>query len=154
LLVIHAGIVEVCKILSEGGRVLIHCAAGLHRTGMIANTIFRFMGLSESESLNKILEARKKTFELCGEHRLAVADKFVKLCGTYISQTPKEKLALIVRENGDRVLVVAQQRKGKGRKNADNNVKHVGNTDLKKEEEEEEAEEEGANEEQEEEENN
>lgn len=113
LIAIHQKVNEVCHIIKNGGHVLIHCAAGLHRTGMIANIILRYLGFSDEESLSKIKEARQKTFDLCGEHRFAVAESFVKICGNFFCQTPLENLEQIIRENAGLALVIPQQRKGK-----------------------------------------
>jgi len=120
---IYQTVNEVCQILSDGGNVLIHCAAGLHRTGMVANIILRYMGYSHEQSMEKICEARKKTFELCGEHRFAVADSFVKICGTFINQTPFEKIQLIAEENASRPLAGGRQRKAKVKSIVPNSTK-------------------------------
>jgi protein tyrosine/serine phosphatase len=38
-------------LAKDGTGVLIHCSAGLHRTGMIANALLRFVGHDEAGAL-------------------------------------------------------------------------------------------------------
>jgi len=56
--------------------------------------------------------SKKKTFDLCGEHRFAVADSFIHICGNYHNPTPLEKLQLVVDENGS-TAIAGLQKKGK-----------------------------------------
>lgn len=56
--------------LSGGGRVFVHCSAGLHRTGMIAYAFLRHAGLSEAEAIAGITAMRALTAaELTGERK-------------------------------------------------------------------------------------
>ena len=58
------------KILSEGGKIYIHCSAGIHRTGMITFAFLRFIGLNEDQAQIKLAELRSTTREGVGEDRM------------------------------------------------------------------------------------
>lgn len=49
--------------LDQGQTLLIHCSAGIHRTGMLAYGLLRWRGLEEAECLRIITEARRVTAE-------------------------------------------------------------------------------------------
>jgi protein-tyrosine phosphatase len=66
----------LAKILSEGGSILIHCSAGIHRTGMISNALLRLLGLSAIEAKAALLQMRQVTHDGVGEHRLAWGEQF------------------------------------------------------------------------------
>ncbi|MEM8638354.1 MAG: tyrosine-protein phosphatase [Cyanobacteria bacterium P01_G01_bin.54] len=62
----------VREALQLGEFVLIHCSAGLHRTGILAYCVLRNGGLSHDESLDLMCMMRKKT-------TLALEDKYLEL---------------------------------------------------------------------------
>jgi protein-tyrosine phosphatase len=62
--------------LREGGRLYLHCSAGLHRTGMIANAFLRWLGYSAEDALASIAELRPLTAEKVGEERLQWGEGF------------------------------------------------------------------------------
>lgn len=64
--------------LREGGRVYLHCSAGLHRTGMIANAFLRWLGLSSDEALALLAELRPLTAEKVGDARLSWGESFAR----------------------------------------------------------------------------
>lgn len=64
--------------LGEGGRVYLHCSAGLHRTGMIANAFLRWLGYSASDAFGLLGELRPLTAEQVGEERLRWGDGFAR----------------------------------------------------------------------------
>eukprot|EP01130_Rhizamoeba_saxonica_P008927 TRINITY_DN3617_c0_g1_i2.p1 TRINITY_DN3617_c0_g1~~TRINITY_DN3617_c0_g1_i2.p1 ORF type:complete len:123 (-),score=23.57 TRINITY_DN3617_c0_g1_i2:85-429(-) len=39
---VYVGVVELAEALLDGEVVMLHCSAGLHRTGMISNAILRY----------------------------------------------------------------------------------------------------------------
>lgn len=54
--------------------MLIHCSAGIHRTGTIAYTLMRSNGFDKEEALESLKKMRKETFEGVGENRLEIAE--------------------------------------------------------------------------------
>ena len=58
-----AAIPQISALLDEGASVLIHCAAGIHRTGMLAYGLLRWRGLGPQEALEKIGQSRMVTRE-------------------------------------------------------------------------------------------
>jgi protein-tyrosine phosphatase len=67
---------NLAKILAEGGSILIHCSAGIHRTGMISNALLRSLGLTADEAKAGLLTMRQITHDGVGEHRLAWGEQF------------------------------------------------------------------------------
>lgn len=55
------GLQELIACLQAGESVLIHCSAGIHRTGMFAFALLRSLGLPEPEALEKIAMMRPHT---------------------------------------------------------------------------------------------
>ena len=63
-------------LLSEGHNLLIHCAAGVHRTGFFLYTLLRLCGKSPEQTLDSILTIRPKVIESIGKHRLEISENF------------------------------------------------------------------------------
>ena len=53
---------------------LIHCSAGMHRTGTVGYTLMRMFGLTRDESLEGLKIMRMKTFENVGSERIDIAE--------------------------------------------------------------------------------
>ena len=64
--------------LEAGGRVYLHCSAGLHRTGMIGNAFMRWLGLSPEAALAQLRELRPLTADEVGTERLAWGEQFAR----------------------------------------------------------------------------
>lgn len=62
--------------LGEGGRVYLHCSAGLHRTGMVANAFLRWQGYPAEQALALLAELRPLTAEQVGDERLRWGEAF------------------------------------------------------------------------------
>lgn len=62
--------------LCAGGRVVIHCSAGLHRTGMVAHGLLHFLGLDDDEAMDVLVKLRPLTAEQAGDQRLAWGRRF------------------------------------------------------------------------------
>ena len=58
-------------------RVVIHCAAGVHRTGVFAYSILRGLGYSASNAMSKILDLRKATHWGVGADRIKAAEELI-----------------------------------------------------------------------------
>jgi len=65
--------------LRAGGRVYVHCSAGLHRTGMIAYALFRWQGLARSEAVASIRQLRELTADELTEERMVLGDRIAGL---------------------------------------------------------------------------
>ena len=57
--------------------VLIHCAAGIHRTGVMAYSILRICGYKEDAAMANIKEMRVNTWKGVGEGRIAIAESLI-----------------------------------------------------------------------------
>jgi protein-tyrosine phosphatase len=55
------GLPNLWNALERGRSVLIHCAAGIHRTGMVAYGLLRWCGHSADEALTLIGQMRTHT---------------------------------------------------------------------------------------------
>lgn len=62
--------------LSRQARIYIHCAAGIHRTGMITYGFLRHTGMSADESQDALSELRQQTAEGVGSERQQWGDQF------------------------------------------------------------------------------
>jgi protein-tyrosine phosphatase len=64
-----SGIRVLSRELDQGRSILVHCSAGMHRTGMIAYALLRWRGHGEEESLDLLGRMRRVTREaLSAEH--------------------------------------------------------------------------------------
>jgi protein-tyrosine phosphatase len=73
---IRAAFARMDVELASGGRLYVHCSAGLHRTGMFAFAYLRHRGLSPAEAVALIRELRPLTADELTEERLAWGHKF------------------------------------------------------------------------------
>ena len=58
-------------------RVLLHCSAGFHRTGISSYTLLRWTGLSSEETMDAIKGMRKETHDNVGQWRVQLAEDFI-----------------------------------------------------------------------------
>ena len=65
---------ELAGLVEEGAAVLVHCSAGIHRTGMFGYALLRQLGLDRAAARSKLTELRAVTGEGVGEDRLAWGD--------------------------------------------------------------------------------
>lgn len=80
----------MAKLLTvDNASLMIHCSAGIHRTGMITNALLRYLGLSAEDALKKIGLAREHTAAEVGEHRLAWGQSFIDAIGLFATQHAK-----------------------------------------------------------------
>jgi len=52
---------EVAELLKQGESVIVHCAAGMHRTGIVCYMTLRLLGQSSEKALKSILQSRPVT---------------------------------------------------------------------------------------------
>lgn len=63
--------------ITDGGSLLIHCSAGIHRTGMIAYAFLRFSGYSAEQASQILKQLRSHTFEGVGNHRIEWGERLI-----------------------------------------------------------------------------
>ena len=63
------------ELASVEHRVLVHCAAGVHRTGTIAYTLQRLDGKEPKEAFEGLGQMRKETYQGVGDWRIELAEK-------------------------------------------------------------------------------
>jgi len=71
-------IAELAALIVGGARVVVHCSAGIHRTGMVGYAVLRRLGLEPPAARAKLLELRTVTGEGVGDDRLAWGDALVQ----------------------------------------------------------------------------
>lgn len=72
----HA-IVTTLTALKSGESVIIHCSAGLHRTGLLAYCVLRSAGMTRNEALEVITKMRKETALALEERYLSEAENLI-----------------------------------------------------------------------------
>jgi protein-tyrosine phosphatase len=63
-------------LLGYESSILVHCSAGIHRTGMISYALLRHVGMSPEQARRTLRELRAVTAQGVGEARLAWGDSF------------------------------------------------------------------------------
>ena len=66
---------HLSQLLDEGNSLLIHCSAGIHRTGTVAYGLLRWRGVEREEAMRIIHEMRKETAEGMMEKRMRWGDE-------------------------------------------------------------------------------
>jgi len=66
---------QLSQLLDEGKSLLIHCSAGIHRTGTVAYGLLRWRGMERNEAMKIIGEIRKETAEGMLEKRMRWGDE-------------------------------------------------------------------------------
>lgn len=69
---------QIRPILESPHHILVHCSAGIHRTGMVTYALLRYLGLEPTEARSKLHEMRPMTADGVGDNRLAWGDGFGK----------------------------------------------------------------------------
>jgi hypothetical protein len=73
---IRAALEEIAAALKAGGRLYLHCSAGLHRTGMISAALLFHLGYDEAQVRATIEAMRPLTAQEMGAARLDWASSF------------------------------------------------------------------------------
>ena len=78
---------EICKFIQDEvnklysifhekeEKVLIHCGAGIHRSGIVAYSLIRKTGLNSSDSMQVVRGIRRETAQGVGEWRIELVEK-------------------------------------------------------------------------------
>jgi hypothetical protein len=64
--------------LNNGGKVYMHCSAGIHRTGMMTNALLLYCGYTEDEAFSLLGQLRPITQKSVGQDRLDWGKQFYK----------------------------------------------------------------------------
>lgn len=75
---------QVVDVLKHGARVVIHCSAGIHRTGMFGYAVLRRFGLSADDARAKLLALRGVTADGVGDERLHWGDQVAALAASEV----------------------------------------------------------------------
>jgi protein-tyrosine phosphatase len=75
---VRAGLEAGKAALAAGGAVVIHCSAGIHRTGMFGYALLRVVGLHRDAAMEKLRELRAVTAEGVGADRLEWGDRIAE----------------------------------------------------------------------------
>jgi len=75
---IREALCKLAAILNAGGRIYLHCSAGIHRTGMIAAALLFHLGYDESEARAALASLRAVTMRTMGEERFDWARSFAR----------------------------------------------------------------------------
>ena len=69
---------QIAGVVRQGGHVVVHCSAGVHRTGMFGYALLRRLGLSADDARAKLAELRAVTAEGVGQDRLRWGDQIAE----------------------------------------------------------------------------
>lgn len=69
---------KLSVLLDHGNSLLIHCSAGIHRTGMVAYGLLRWRGLDPSQAMKLIDNIRRETAEGMMEKRMRWGDEIAR----------------------------------------------------------------------------
>jgi protein-tyrosine phosphatase len=73
---VRVALAEIAAALAAGGRLYLHCSAGLHRTGMISAALLFHLGHDEERVRAMIAAMRALTASEMGQARLDWASSF------------------------------------------------------------------------------
>eukprot|EP01064_Diplonema_japonicum_P029248 TRINITY_DN4688_c1_g1_i1.p1 TRINITY_DN4688_c1_g1~~TRINITY_DN4688_c1_g1_i1.p1 ORF type:complete len:226 (+),score=62.05 TRINITY_DN4688_c1_g1_i1:55-732(+) len=74
---LFAEVAKVSSLIRSGKHVAIHCAAGIHRTGMFAYSVLREIGYSSKAATDSLRHLREVTYLRVGRHRIQGVEKMV-----------------------------------------------------------------------------
>ncbi|HYH96406.1 protein-tyrosine phosphatase family protein [Hyalangium sp.] len=69
---------DLRELIAAGSKLVVHCSAGIHRTGMFGYALLRQLGLSADAAHTKLAELRQHTAEGVGPDRLSWGDALVE----------------------------------------------------------------------------
>ena len=66
---------KVLELLKGPNKILIHCSAGVHRTGTFTYSLLRRAGFSKEETMDLLYDIRPVTARQVGEERIQFAEE-------------------------------------------------------------------------------
>jgi Tyrosine phosphatase family len=89
--IIRKALIEAKDLLMGGNYILIHCAAGIHRTGLFTYALLRICGYDKERTLSTIEKVRSVTYEKCGSKRFELAEALaIQILANSITEEIKE----------------------------------------------------------------
>eukprot|EP01063_Lacrimia_lanifica_P015213 TRINITY_DN22026_c0_g1_i1.p1 TRINITY_DN22026_c0_g1~~TRINITY_DN22026_c0_g1_i1.p1 ORF type:complete len:251 (+),score=79.66 TRINITY_DN22026_c0_g1_i1:60-812(+) len=73
----HAAVCAVADDLRDGQKVVLHCAAGIHRTGMMAYAVLRALDMPPHAAIESLHALRETTHRRVGAHRVYGIEDFL-----------------------------------------------------------------------------
>lgn len=117
------GLLQLSERLDDGKSILMHCSAGMHRTGMMAYALLRRRGLDAADALARIEEMRPLTRQALTPGHLEWGDAWAGEPGTnearMTSQDGSDYLSVEVRDRIARAIHERYRRNQRDRKPAD-----------------------------------
>ncbi|GAA5071441.1 protein-tyrosine phosphatase family protein [Nocardia iowensis] len=86
---IVAALTMLAELLDDGAEVVIHCSAGIHRTGMFTYALLRTCGLDPDESMDVLARLRAATAAGVGAERLAWTEQLSKAARDRLDNPPQ-----------------------------------------------------------------
>ncbi|KAJ9443297.1 hypothetical protein DIPPA_31966 [Diplonema papillatum] len=74
---IMVGVTRAAELIRSGKNVMIHCTAGIHRTGMFAYSVLRTLGYTPRAAVQSLKNMRNITFTRVGAHRIQTIEKIL-----------------------------------------------------------------------------
>jgi len=68
----HAVAVQLCQMVTEGGRVLVHCRGGLGRAGTVAACLLVELGVEPQDAVRRVRAVRPHAIETAAQERYAL----------------------------------------------------------------------------------
>eukprot|EP00754_Rhynchopus_humris_P007194 Rhum_TRINITY_DN13366_c0_g1::Rhum_TRINITY_DN13366_c0_g1_i1::g.59481::m.59481 len=76
--VLWTKVAYVASVVQDGGSVLVHCAAGIHRTGMFAYAVLMALGYTPKAALESLRIMRETCWRRVGLHRIQGVHEMLK----------------------------------------------------------------------------
>ena len=73
---LYTEVERIAEFLKKGNNVMIHCAAGIHRTGMFTYSILRSLSYSSKAAIGSLEVLRSVTFKRVGFERISATENF------------------------------------------------------------------------------
>ncbi|WP_433465307.1 tyrosine-protein phosphatase [Spirillospora sp. CA-128828] len=70
-----ASLMQMAAILRDGGHILLHCSAGIQRTGMFAFALLRFTGMTADDATSSLQHDSADFLANVGDDRLIWANR-------------------------------------------------------------------------------
>lgn len=68
--------ISMARLMEQGGKLYLHCSAGIHRTGMITHAFLRAIGMGETQALATLAQLRLETRDCLTPQRLAWSNAY------------------------------------------------------------------------------